>query len=203
MRRPALPSPASTLPRSKPGRLAYSKQSVPPYLSPASTSPGASRDGLPTSSPTWRPTYVKRPALSPAATAPGASRDGLPTSSRGIYRSVGWREKSEREFGGVTLQGEAKREAPVRTEPHSTKTTESNHELNSNSVTDVLTHKCYRCPDCALRNAERGTPNAEIFPRQSACGLLSCLPELLCLGSERNYMLSRCWKSSASAKSRR
>ena len=29
-----------------------------------------------------------------------------------------------------------------------------------NSVTDVLTHKCYRCPDCA---AERRTPNAERF----------------------------------------
>ena len=52
-------------------------------------------------------------------------------------------------------------------------------------------------------NAKQRTSNGEVFPRQSACGLLSCLPELLCLGSERNYMLSRCWKSSASEKSRR
>ena len=29
---------------------------------------------------------------------------------------------------------------------------------NSDSVTDVLTHKCYLCPDCA---AERQTPNGE------------------------------------------
>jgi hypothetical protein len=40
----------------------------------------------------------------------------------------------------------------------SQRSTESNHELNSNSVTDVLTYKCYRCPDCALR---RRTSNAE------------------------------------------
>ena len=43
--------------------------------------------------------------------------------------------------------------------------TEPNNELNSYSVTDVLTHKCYRCPDCAAErrtpNAERRTPNAE------------------------------------------
>ena len=35
---------------------------------------------------------------------------------------------------------------------------EPNDELNSNSVTDVPTHKCYRCPGCA---ADRRTPNAE------------------------------------------
>ena len=39
------------------------------------------------------------------------------------------------------------------------KMTEPNNEQNSYSVTDVLTHKCYRCPDCAT--AERQTPNAE------------------------------------------
>ncbi len=42
----------------------------------------------------------------------------------------------------------------------SSRWTEPNNELNSYSVTDVLTHKCYRCPDCA---AERRSPNAEHF----------------------------------------
>jgi hypothetical protein len=42
----------------------------------------------------------------------------------------------------------------------SSQMTESNHELNSNSVTDSLTHKCYRCPDCATPppDAERQRP---------------------------------------------
>jgi hypothetical protein len=54
-------------------------------------------------------------------------------------------KSSERELGGVTLLGEARREAPVRTEPHPTKST-------------------------APLNAERRTPSAVDGARSfSAC----------------------------------